>query len=187
MKILATELPGVLTVVPSVFDDDRGYFLETWNAEAYRENGFPDVSVVQSNHSRSSFGVLRGLHYQQHYPQGKLIQVIRGAIFDVAVDIRNGSPNFGQWTGQELSDENHLQFWIPPGFAHGFCVLSEIADITYHCSERYRSEDDAGIIWNDPDINVRWPIPDPILSDKDRRLPSLADAASAKLLNSLNK
>ena len=103
------------------------------------------------------------------------------------MDIRNGSPNFGQWTGQELSDENHLQFWIPPGFAHGFCVLSEIADITYHCSERYRSEDDAGIIWNDPDINVRWPIPDPILSDKDRRLPSLADAASAKLLNSLNK
>lgn len=179
MKITNLNLSGALLIEPDVYTDERGFFLETWHEPRYRDNDFPDISFVQDNHSRSVRGVLRGLHYQSEFPQGKLVQVTYGRVFDVAVDIRVGSPDFGRWVGHELSDENHLQLWIPPGFAHGFCVLSESADLTYKCTEIYRSANDLGIIWNDERISIQWPIGDPLLSDKDRSLPSLSDAERA--------
>ena len=134
---------------------------------------------MQDNHSRSARGVLRGLHFQKNYPQGKLVQVSRGRVFDVAVDIRVGSPGFGCWVGHELSDENHHQLWIPPGFAHGFCTLSDSADLMYKCTDAYRSDDDFGITWNDQRIAVQWPISDPLLSEKDKMLPTLSDVEQA--------
>lgn len=181
MRIIDTKLPGVLVIEPDVFGDARGFFLETWNRERYLQAGFPDVSFVQDNHSRSSRGVLRGLHFQLKHPQGKLVQVQRGAAFDVAVDIRVGSPTFGQWIGYELSEDNHRQMWIPPGFAHGFCVLSEVCDFTYKCTDFYRPPDEGGVIWNDPDIGVAWPLESPILSAKDEVYPRLSDISDMKL------
>jgi dTDP-4-dehydrorhamnose 3,5-epimerase len=175
MKIVDFKLSGVLLIEPDVYNDERGFFLETWHQSRYRDNHFPDVAFVQDNHSRSARGVLRGLHFQKDFPQGKLVQVCRGRVFDVAVDIRIGSPEFGRWVGHELSDDNHHQLWIPPGFAHGFCTLSDSADLMYKCTDIYRADDDFGITWDDPRIAVQWPISDPLLSDKDKELPTLSD------------
>ena len=170
-----TELEGVMLCVPEVFRDVRGFFLETYHAQKYMAGGVRAV-FVQDNRSRSSKGVLRGLHYQLHKPQAKLLCCTRGEIFDVAVDIRRGSPTFGQWTGARLSEENHHQLYIPGGFAHGFCVLSDVAEIEYKCSEFYDPRDDRGVRWNDPDLKVDWPITDPVLSAKDVAQPFLKDA-----------
>ena len=175
MKIVDSKLSGVLLIEPDVHNDERGFFLETWNQGRYHDSHFPDVAFVQDNHSRSARGVLRGLHFQKDFPQGKLVQVCRGRVFDVAVDIRIGSPEFGRWVGHELSDDNHHQLWIPPGFAHGFCTLSDSADLMYKCTDIYRADDDFGITWDDPRIAVQWPISDPLLSDKDKELPTLSD------------
>ena len=181
MKIVETSLPGVLVIEPDVFGDARGFFLETWNRERYLRAGFPDVDFVQDNHSRSSRGVLRGLHFQREHPQGKLVQVVRGSVFDVTVDIRVGSPTSGQWYGHELNEENHHQLWIPPGFAHGFCVLSEICDFTYKCTDLYRPSDEGGVIWDDPDIGIDWPLESPLLSAKDMVYPRLSGIPDGKL------
>jgi len=175
MKVNQTNLEGVLHLEPKVFGDARGFFLETYNKERYMEAGFPDVEFVQDNHSRSSKGVLRGLHFQLNHPQGKLVQVATGSVFDVAVDVRVGSPTFGQWYGCVLSEENHHQLWIPPKFAHGFCVLSETADFVYKCTDYYHPEDEGGLLWNDPAIGIDWPIASPFLSDKDKAYACLAD------------
>jgi len=181
MKLTHTPIPGVILIEPRVFGDARGFFLETWNRERYLEAGFPDVQFVQDNHSRSSKGVLRGLHYQRENPQGKLVWAATGAVFDVVVDIREGSPTFGQWYGCKLSDENHCQLWVPPGLAHGFCVLSDIADFQYKCTDYYRPDDEGGVLWNDPAIGIDWPIEEPLLSEKDRKSPRLADIPSDRL------
>jgi dTDP-4-dehydrorhamnose 3,5-epimerase len=166
MKIIETPINDLLLIEPCVFSDKRGYFLETFQQERYSENGI-QFNFVQDNHSRSKQSVLRGLHFQIKYPQGKLVYVSRGTIFDVAVDIRKNSPSFGQWFGAILSDENHYQLWIPPGFAHGFCVLSAIADFTYKCTDYYHPEQEGGILWNDPDIGIKWPLKYPLVSEKD--------------------
>lgn len=158
MNIHQTNLPGLLIVEPDVHGDERGFFLETWNQRRYLEAGFPNVRFVQDNHSRSMRGVLRGLHFQRKHPQGKLVQVVTGSVYDVAVDLRPGSPTFGQWLGTELTADNHRQLWIPPGFAHGFCVLSEHADFQYKCTDFYRPDDEGGIRWNDPQLGVAWPL-----------------------------
>ncbi len=175
MKVNQTNLEGVLHIEPKVFGDARGFFLETYNKERYMQAGFPDVDFVQDNHSRSSKGVLRGLHFQLNHPQGKLVQVVTGSVFDVAVDIRVGSPTFGQWYGCVLSEDNHHQLWIPPGFAHGFCVLSESADFVYKCTDYYRPDDEGGLLWSDPDVSIDWPVESPLLSDKDWMYGCLAD------------
>lgn len=172
MKVEKTSLPGLYVIEPLVFEDNRGYLLETWQARRYRENGI-DVDFVQDNHSHSRRGVLRGLHYQLYKPQGKLVYVISGKVFDVAVDIRKGSPTFGKWFGIILSDENHLQLYIPPGFAHGFCVLSDTADFVYKCTDFYDPGDEHGLRWDDPSIGIKWPIKNPVLSQKDSQLPFL--------------
>lgn len=153
--------------------DERGFFLETWNRRRYLAAGFPDVSFVQDNHSRSRKGVLRGLHYQIRHPQGKLVRVSRGRVFDVAADVNPDSPTFGQWVGVELSDRNHRQLWIPAGYAHGFCVLSDEADCEYKCTAFYDPEDEGGIVWNDPTLSIDWPVSNPLVSAKDAVLPSL--------------
>jgi len=167
MQLIKTAIPEVLLIKPKVFGDTRGFFLETYNKERYMDAGFPDVEFVQDNHSRSSKGVLRGLHFQLNHPQGKLVQVATGSVFDVAVDIRVGSPTFGQWYGCVLSEENHHQLWIPPKFAHGFCVLSDTADFIYKCTDYYRPEDEGGLLWNDPEVGIDWPLAEPLLSEKD--------------------
>lgn len=172
VKFTPMELQGIILCEPCVFTDERGVFLEFYHAQRYFNAGIR-VSFVQDNCSRSSKGVLRGLHYQLHKPQAKLVCCTRGEIFDVAVDIRKGSPTFGRWTGSVLSEENHRQFFIPGGFAHGFCVLSEVAEIFYKCSEFYDPMDDRGIRWNDPQIAVNWPVENPILSEKDKHQPFL--------------
>jgi len=172
MNVIETELPGVLIIEPKVFGDHRGFFLETFQIERYRQAGI-DFPFVQDNHSRSRRGVLRGLHFQRTRPQGKLVSVSRGAVYDVAVDIDPASPTCGRFVGVELTDENHRQLWIPPGYAHGFCVLSEIADFQYKCTDLYFPEDEGGLIWNDPDVNIPWPIEAPQLSEKDLRNPTL--------------
>jgi len=176
MKITETELPGVLIIEPQVFGDERGFFLESFHAERYREAGI-DMAFVQDNHSRSRKGVLRGLHFQRRHPQGKLVRASRGSIFDVAADIDPASPTFGQHVGVTLSDENHRQMWIPPGYAHGFCVLSDEADFEYKCTDLYYPNDEGGVLWSDPDLNIQWPLSNPLLSAKDLALPSLADLA----------
>lgn len=176
MKIIETALPGVLIIKPAVFGDERGFFLESFHAKRYRDAGI-DMAFVQDNHSRSRKGVLRGLHFQRCHPQGKLVRASRGSIFDVAADIDPASPTFGQYVGVTLSDENHRQMWIPPGYAHGFCVLSEVADFEYKCTDLYYPEDEGGVLWSDPDLNIQWPLSDPLLSAKDQALPSLADLA----------
>lgn len=174
MKIIETEIPGLLIIEPRVFGDHRGFFMETYHARRYREAGLPE-RFVQDNHSRSRRGVLRGLHYQLIQPQGKLVGVARGEVFDVAVDIRCGSPTFGRWVGCILDDRDHRQFYVPPGFAHGFCVLSEEADFVYKCTDYYHPQSERGIIWNDPAIGIEWPALEVALSDKDARNPRLAD------------
>lgn len=171
MKVTRTNLPEVLLIEPQLFGDDRGFFLESWNARAFGAIVGTDVQFVQDNHSRSRRGVLRGLHYQIRQTQGKLIRVAKGAIFDVAVDLRKSSPTFGRWAGAELSEENHRQMWIPAGFAHGFLVLSESADVLYKASDYYAPEHERYLIWNDPAIGIAWPLGElgdqPILSQKD--------------------
>ena len=174
MKITTTALLGVLIIEPKAFGDARGFFLETFQSERYAKAGIT-LPFVQDNHSRSQRGVLRGLHLQRNRPQGKLVSVSRGSVFDVAVDIDPQSATFGQYVGIELSDDNHLQLWIPPGYAHGFCVLSEVADFQYKCTDFYYPEDEAVSIWNDPDVNIAWPSDSPLLSLKDQQLPRLRE------------
>jgi dTDP-4-dehydrorhamnose 3,5-epimerase len=175
MHVTPLALPEVLLVEPKVFGDDRGFFLETYHAERYRAAGI-DAVFVQDNWSRSVKGTLRGLHFQHPRGQGKLVSCTRGAVFDVAVDVRRGSPTFGKWVGTELSEQNKRQLWLPVGFAHGFCVMSDEADFLYKCTDVYVPEDDAGVAWNDPDIGVVWPVQSPLLSKKDVVAPRLKDA-----------
>jgi len=175
-----TSLSGVLIVAPRVFADSRGFFLETYQADRFREAGIPDV-WVQDNLSFSTQNVLRGLHYQIENPQAKLVQAITGEIFDVVVDLRAGSPTFGKWEGVRLSGENHLQLYVPRGFAHGFCVLSGAAHVQYKCSDFYQPHDEGGILWADPDIGILWPVSEPIVSPKDQALPRLRDCPPSRL------
>ena len=177
MIIQETALPGVLIIEPKVFRDDRGFFLEAFNEQRFAASGLP-TTFRQDNHSRSLRNVLRGLHYQLRRPQGKLLTVVSGVVFDVAVDIRRGSPHFGQWFGATLSADKPQYIWIPPGFAHGFCVLSEAADFLYKCTELYVPEDEAGIAWNDPTLRIHWPIEKPLLSPKDSRYKTILDSAT---------
>ena len=177
LRFVETELPGVLRVEPRVHQDHRGFFLETYHREKYAIGGI-DALFVQDNHSRSARGILRGLHAQGRRPQGKLVRCVEGAIFDVAVDIRRGSPSFARWVGAELTAENFHQLWVPPGFAHGFCVLSEVAHVEYKCTEPYDAADEISILWNDPDLDIAWPIRDPTVSAKDSRAPRLREVAS---------
>jgi dTDP-4-dehydrorhamnose 3,5-epimerase len=174
MRVLPTDLPGVLLIDPDVFRDSRGYFLETFNQRRYREAGI-SCSFVQDNQSRSVRGTLRGIHAQLRKPQGKLIRVVRGEIFDVAVDVRPGSPTFGKWIGANLSAESFRQIFIPPGFAHGFCVTSESADVAYSCTDFYDRSDEVGFRWDDPAVGITWPVDRPLLSAKDAALPTLAE------------
>lgn len=180
MNVEETTLPGVLLIHPAVFGDERGFFSETYHLARYQEAGVPDP-FVQDNHSQSSHGVLRGLHYQIEHPQGKLISVLTGEIFDVAVDIRRGSPTFGSWTGATLSADNHRQLYVPPGFAHGFCVTSDRADVMYKCTDIYFPAGDRGVLWSDPRLGIDWPVASPDLSEKDQRLPLLQDIPEADL------
>ncbi|MNF48173.1 dTDP-4-dehydrorhamnose 3,5-epimerase [Pseudomonas jessenii] len=172
MNVIQTQLPGVLIIEPKVFGDERGFFVECYQEPRYRDAGI-ELPFVQDNHSRSQYGVLRGLHFQRNRPQGKLVRVTRGAVYDVAVDINPDSPTCGEFVGVELTADNHLQLWIPPGYAHGFCVLSDIADFQYKCTDLYYPEEEGGLIWNDPDVNIPWPVETPKLSEKDLRNPSL--------------
>lgn len=183
MKVIETKLPGVLIIEPKVYGDARGFFLETFHKQRYAEAGIPGegLEFVQDNHSGSRKGVLRGLHFQLRNPQGKLVSACTGAVFSVAADVNPDSPTFGQWVGVEISEENHRQLWIPPGYAHGFCVLSDIADFQYKCTALYDPASDAGVAWDEPQLAINWPVADPILSDKDRALPRLADAPRDKL------
>jgi dTDP-4-dehydrorhamnose 3,5-epimerase len=175
MKVSPTELPGVLLVEPKVFGDDRGFFMEMFHAKRYADAGIPGP-FVQDNFSRSAKGILRGLHFQEPNAQGKLVQVVSGAVYDVAVDVRKGSPTFGKWVGVELSSDNRRQLWIPPGFAHGFCVLSDSADFHYKCTTLYAPESERSVLWNDPDLGIPWPVTSPLLSGKDAKAPRLKDA-----------
>lgn len=172
MNVIQTHLPGVLIIEPKVFGDERGFFVECYQEPRYRDAGI-ELPFVQDNHSRSQYGVLRGLHFQRNRPQGKLVRVTRGAVYDVAVDINPASPTCGEFVGVELTADNHLQLWIPPGYAHGFCVLSDTADFQYKCTDVYYPEEEGGLIWNDPDVNIPWPVETPKLSEKDLRNPSL--------------
>jgi dTDP-4-dehydrorhamnose 3,5-epimerase len=182
MNIVETGLPGVVVFEPEVFGDVRGFFVETFREEWLKQ---ADISTgfVQDNQSRSRKGVLRGLHYQLQHTQGKLVRVSRGAVFDVAVDVRRGSPHFGRWEGVVLDDISHRQLYVPPGFAHGFCVLSEEADFNYKCTDYWHPQSENGILWNDPAVGIRWPDigQDWVMSDKDRQLPTLA--AQTRLLD----
>ena len=180
ITICPTSLNEILIVEPSVFKDKRGFFIETYHQEKYQRAGITKV-FVQNNYSHSIKGVLRGLHYQLDHPQGKLILVIRGAIFDIVVDIRYGSPTFGKWTGVYLSENNHHQLFIPEGFAHGFCVLSEQADVIYQCTDFYSPGDEYGIRWDDPEVGIDWPVQDPILSEKDAGYPFLLHQTKDRL------
>ncbi len=175
MKVCKTALSGVLLIKPRIFQDDRGFFFETYHERRYWEAGI-HAKFVQDNHSFSQHGTLRGLHYQLKHPQGKLVRVTSGEVFDVAVDIRTGSPTFGQWYGTTLSAENNHQLYVPPGLAHGFCVLSPTADFLYKCTDFYTPGDEYSILWNDPDIGIDWPIDAPVLSSKDAAAPCLKDA-----------
>ena len=172
MNILHTSLSNVVIIEPDVYQDGRGFFLETYHRRKYIEAGIP-LTFVQDNYSRSAQGILRGLHTQVQHPQGKLIRVSQGEVFDVAVDIRRGSPTFAQWVGVTLTGENFKQIYIPPGFAHGFCVMSELADVEYKCTEFYDPTDELAIHWHDSDISITWPLSEPILSQKDQSARSL--------------
>lgn len=178
MKITHTDLPGVLIIEPQRFGDERGFFLETFQSARYREQAGISLAFVQDNHSRSTRGVLRGLHLQKQHAQGKLVRAARGEIFDVAADVDPRSPTFGRWVGVTLSDTNHRQLWIPPGYAHGFLVVSDVADFEYKCTDYYHPQSETGVIWNDPELDIAWPIESPTLSEKDKRLPTLAELAA---------
>jgi dTDP-4-dehydrorhamnose 3,5-epimerase len=180
MKVIETALPGALILEPQVFGDARGYFYESYNESKFHEAGI-DHRFVQCNVSRSARGVLRGLHYQWPNPQGKLVSVLEGEVYDVAVDIRRGSPTFGRSTGVMLTSDNHRHFWVPEGFAHGFCVLSEFATFTYQCTALYDPKADAGIRWNDAALGIDWPLSEPLLSDKDGKTPLLEDVSPERL------
>ena len=180
MKVMQTDLPGVVVIEPQVHGDARGFFYESYNAQKYKEAGL-DLRFVQGNVSRSAHGVLRGLHYQWPNPQGKLVSVLEGEVYDVAVDIRRGSPTFGRWAAAILSAENKRHFWVPEGFAHGFAVLSEFATFSYQCTALYDRAADAAIRWNDGEIAIDWPLSKPLLSEKDERAPLLRDVAPDRL------
>ena len=180
MIVTETALPGVKIIEPKVHGDPRGFFMETFQAKRYAEIAGIDLPFVQDNHSRSARGVLRGLHAQKLRPQGKLVRCARGEVFDVAVDIDPSSQTFGTWVGVVLSDVNQRQFWVPPGYGHGFVVLSEIADFEYKCTDYYDPSDEIGLIWNDPEVGIDWPIKDPLLSAKDQKLPTLAELRAAR-------
>ncbi|MBE4973820.1 dTDP-4-dehydrorhamnose 3,5-epimerase [Serratia sp. X10] len=169
MQVSDTRIHGVKIVQPKVFGDARGFFLETFEKKRYQAALDIDFDFVQDNHSRSSKGVLRGLHFQKINPQGKLVRVVRGEVFDVVVDIREDSPTYGAWEGVVLSEENKTQFWIPPGLAHGFVVLSDIADFEYKCTDYYNPAHEGCLLWNDPDVGIEWPLNDPLLSEKDKQ------------------
>ena len=168
MKVIQTTIPDVKIIEPKVFGDERGFFLESFNARRFHELTGLDVKFVQDNHSRSSRGILRGLHYQLIHHQGKLVRVTRGEVFDVAVDIRRGSPTFGQWYGAILDEKSMRMMYVPPGFAHGFVVLSDVADFLYKCTDYYHPESEQGVLWDDPQIGIQWPVTDVLLSDKDK-------------------
>lgn len=171
MKAIRTAIPDVVLLEPRVFGDSRGFFKETWNRQTFAEHGIVTGEFVQDNHSRSRQGILRGLHYQIENAQGKLVGVTAGSVFDVAVDMRRSSPTFGRWVGFELSESNHRQLWVPPGFAHGFYVMSESADFTYKCTNYYAPEHERTLKWDDPEVGVQWPLIDGVTtlcSDKDR-------------------
>ena len=178
MNVIKTKLQDCVIIEPKLFGDERGFFLETFQAERYAELARINLPFVQDNHSRSSKGVLRGLHFQKTKPQGKLVRVVRGEVYDVAVDIRVESPTFGQWEAVILSEKNKTQLWVPPYFAHGFLVLSDSADFEYKCTDYYDPSDEGSILWNDSDLDIPWPTNNPILSDKD---------ANAKKLSELNR
>lgn len=178
MRFVPTAIPEVVIIEPQVFGDARGFFMETWHAGKFAAGGL-DLHFVQDNHSRSAQGILRGLHYQINQPQGKLVRVVRGTVFDVAVDLRRSSPSFGRWVGVELSEDNHRQLWVPPGFAHGFYVMSESADFVYKCTELYAPEHERCLRWDDPALAITWPLRDgaaPLLSAKDAAGSLLRDA-----------
>lgn len=178
MEFEPTAIPDVVLIRPKVYGDARGFFLETWQERTFAAAGI-DARFVQDNHSRSARHILRGLHYQIEHTQGKLVRVVTGAVFDVAVDIRRSSPTFGRWVGAVLSDENHQMLWIPPGFAHGFLVLSESADFLYRCTDFYSPQHERAIAWNDPELGIEWPLPEgtaPVLSAKDRAAAPFRDA-----------
>lgn len=174
MRVVQTSLPGVVVIEPLVHRDGRGFFLETYHADRYREHGI-DGPFVQDNHSRSVAGTLRGLHLQLRRMQGKLIRVIEGEIYDVAVDVRRGSPHFGRWVGVTLTADDFKQVYVPPGFAHGFCVVSPIAQVEYKCTDLYDPESEIGVAWNDPALGITWPVAHPLLSTRDSRYKSLAE------------
>jgi dTDP-4-dehydrorhamnose 3,5-epimerase len=176
VKVETTPIPGVLVIEPKRFGDARGFFVEQFHSKRYAEHGISGP-FVQDNYSRSAKGTLRGLHYQLPHAQGKLVQVVAGAVWDVAVDIRRGSPAFGKWFGLELSAENGRQLWVPPGLAHGFCVTSDSADFVYKCTDFYSPESERGVAWNDPELGITWPVEHPILSKKDEAAARLKDAA----------
>lgn len=180
MKIIETKLPGVIILEPDVYGDARGFFLETWNRTRYEDAGIRET-FVQDNVSFSTKGILRGLHFQHPQSQGKLVQVLSGEVMDIAVDIRADSPTFGQWIGEVLSGQNHKQMYIPPGFAHGYCVTSETALFSYKCTDFYNPDTEHGIIWNDPDLGIDWPVDTPVLSKKDAGYSMLKDLPSYKL------
>jgi dTDP-4-dehydrorhamnose 3,5-epimerase len=180
MRVEPTRLNAVLRIEPQVFGDARGFFFETWHRERYAHSGLPK-DFVQDNVSRSAHGILRGLHLQEPFGQGKLVQVLEGEVFDVAVDVRHGSPSFGHWVGERLSGENHRQLYIPPGFAHGFCVISESALLSYKCTELYHPETELSVAWNDPALAIDWPIRDPLLSKKDAAALKLAEIPKERL------
>jgi len=175
MNVIETCIADVKIIEPKVFGDERGFFLETFQAERYKKALNIDLDFVQDNHSRSGLGVLRGLHFQKSKPQGKLVRVVRGSVFDVAVDIRPNSPTFGRWAGVVLSEDNKRQFWVPPGLAHGFVVTSELADFEYKCTDYYDPNDEGCLAWNDSDVAIEWPIKDVLLSDKDKQGLALKD------------
>ena len=182
---LPTSIPDLYIIEPTVFGDNRGFFMETYSVKEFHEIGF-DIDFVQDNHSRSKKGTLRGLHFQKEFPQAKLVRVIKGEVYDVAVDIRKDSATFGKWFGVILSEENKKQFFIPAGFAHGFLALTDIVEFTYKCSDYYHPEDEGGIIWSDSEISIEWPlekygIDEPLLSEKDRRWPTLEEHKFSRL------
>ncbi len=184
MELIKTDIEGLIIIEPQVFGDPRGFFMETYHQRRYQESDIPS-QFVQDNLSFSVAKTLRGLHYQARQPQAKLVQVLTGEVFDVAVDVRPGSPTFGQWEGVVLSEENRRQFYVPEGFAHGFCVLSETAHFMYKCSTFYAPEDEVGILWSDPAIGIDWPVTDPIISAKDRQFEPLAAIPQREAATSL--
>ena len=180
IKFTKTDLPDVLLIDPEVFKDSRGFFMETFHQKKYAEAGI-NQTFIQDNYSHSTRGTLRGLHYQLKNPQGKLVYVITGEIYDIAVDIRRGSPGFGKWVGQYLSDKNRRQIFVPEGFAHGFCVISETADVLYKTTDLYNPDDEYGVLWSDPTIGIKWPVEMPVVSDKDKQFPGLKEVPETDL------